>query len=214
MGRAHSAVPLGHRTADPAVVPRVQACYESRGLTPVFRIPERPAFDAVRQRLRAAGYGATQPTLTMTGLLPGAAATPRDVGTVCLAGSPGDGWSNVFLGEGFDPVDGESRLGLLRRARQSVFASIEQGGEVVAVGSACFAHGWCGIHGMRTAPAWRGRGFASAILASLAREAAAQGLSRAFLQVEMKNAAARSLYRRAGLKDAWVYEYWRRPGPA
>jgi ribosomal protein S18 acetylase RimI-like enzyme len=66
------------------------------------------------------------------------------------------------------------------------------------------------MHGMRTVPHQRGRGFAASILAAIAREAVRRGVSRAFLQVEQANAAAQKLYRRAGFEEAWCYDYWRR----
>ena len=91
-----------------------------------------------------------------------------------------------------------------------MFASIERDGATVAVGSACFSQGWCGIHGMRTAPDARGHGLASAILATFGRMARQGGLARVFLQVEEANATARSLYERAGLRSVWCSEYWRR----
>jgi ribosomal protein S18 acetylase RimI-like enzyme len=130
-----------------------------------------------------------------------------------LAPWPDEGWAAVLLGEGFDPVDGASRLAILRRASESVFASVRVQGRVAAVGSACFSHGWCGIHGMRTAPAYRGRGLASSILAALAAEAQRRGIARAFLQVEEGN-PAQALYARAGFATAWVYAYWQRHASA
>jgi ribosomal protein S18 acetylase RimI-like enzyme len=66
------------------------------------------------------------------------------------------------------------------------------------------------VHGMRTLPAFRGRGCARSILAAFASEARRRDVARAFLQVEQGNEKAQALYRRAGLADAWSYEYWKR----
>jgi GNAT superfamily N-acetyltransferase len=71
-----------------------------------------------------------------------------------------------------------------------------------------FGARWAGIHGMRTAPAHRGKGLASAILAALGRAAQARGVSQVFLQVEEAN-PARAIYRRAGFMPVWRYHYWR-----
>ena len=65
-----------------------------------------------------------------------------------------------------------------------------------------------GVHGMRTAPAYRGKGHASAILAALGRAARDRGVTRVFLQVEEAN-PARRIYRAAGFSPAWRYHYWR-----
>jgi ribosomal protein S18 acetylase RimI-like enzyme len=208
VGRAHSAAPLRHVPADPGIVEDIAALYRGRGHVPVFRVPDLATFEGLHGELRGSGRVALKPTLVQAAPLDGLLALP--VGSqVTLSPHPGDAWADVFLGEGFDPADGASRLAILRRARGAVFASVVAGDRTVAVGSGCFAHGWCGIHGMRTAPAARGRGHASAILSALAREAAARGVRRAFLQVEEENGTAQALYARAGFATLWRYRYWR-----
>lgn len=64
---------------------------------------------------------------------------------------------------------------------------------------------------MRTDQAFRGRGLAERVLASVAAAATQRGIEKAFLQVEKVNASARSLYRRAGFETAWSYDYWTQP---
>ena len=209
VGRAHSAVPTRHERVDAGVVPEIERRYSERGLNAVFRLPRVAAFHDVRDTLLARGYAATQPTLTMVGEPAAAAALTPSHARVELTSEASDDWSAVYLGGDFDPVDGACRVGLLRRSRESLFAGVRMKGQMVAVGCGCFAEGWWGVHGMRTAAAWRGRGFAAAILAALGQEAVRRGIGRAFLQVESGN-AAQSIYRRAGFADAWCYEYWRR----
>mgnify|MGYP003576805186 FL=1 len=209
VGRAHSAVPTRHEGIDAGLVPEIERRYCERGLNAVFRLPRVAGFDDLREALLARGYVGTQPTLTMVGETSSAAALPSSGIAVELTAAAGDDWAAVYLGSGFDPVDGACRVGLLRSSRQSLFAGVRMEGRVVAVGCGCFAEGWWGVHGMRTAAAWRGRGFAAAILAALGDEAVRRGIGRAFLQVESSN-TARSIYRRAGFADAWSYDYWRR----
>jgi ribosomal protein S18 acetylase RimI-like enzyme len=207
VGRAHSAAPLRHAPAAAATVDGIAQRYRDRGMRPVFRIPDVEAVEALHAHLAASGFAPGKPTLVQTGSVEGlrAMASAFDVRVRPTAD---DDWAAVFLGAGFDPVDGASRVAILRRARGSVYAAIAEGGQVAAVGSACFSHGWCGIHGMRTAASHRGRGCASAILAAFAREAQARAIARVFLQVEEGNAPARSLYARAGFKTRWRYRYW------
>ena len=69
---------------------------------------------------------------------------------------PTPGWQAVFLGPGFDPVDGANRVRNLSRATGTVYVSALVDGETVACGTASFGHGWLGIHGMRTAQSHRG----------------------------------------------------------
>ena len=127
------------------------------------------------------------------------------------ADAPDAAWTALFLGEGFDPVDGASRVRTLSRAQDSVYASVRAQGQVLAVGVAAFGHGWASVHGMRTAPACRGQGLAGRVLAGLAEAALQRRMARVFLQVDAANTAAQALYRRAGFATAWCYEYWR-PG--
>jgi GNAT superfamily N-acetyltransferase len=216
VGRCHSAAPLRH-AAPPAetlaeTLAGIEQRYAQAGRATVLRVPELPAFDGLRARLQDAGYVRRKPILVQTGRLAGFDAAGAQL-RVELAPSAAPEWEQVFLGEGFDPVDGASRLAILRRGRHSVFASVREGERTVAVGSACFAEGWCGVHGIRTLPSHRGRGLAAAVLAALAAGARERGVQRCFLQVEQGNAPARALYARQGFATAWAYAYWSRQEP-
>jgi GNAT superfamily N-acetyltransferase len=208
VGRAHSAVPTRHVRVRHDLFGAIESRYGAAGLRPSFRIPRVVGCDDVRAALQAGGYAPRQPTLTQTGSAAGLVHVAS--AQVRLDSQPPQGWAEVFVGPGFDPVDGASRVAILRRGRESVFATVQLDGVVAAVGSACFSQGWCGIHGMRTAPGARGRGFAGAILAAFGQLARERAVDRVFLQVEEANATARSVYERAGLGTAWCSDYWRR----
>ena len=211
VGRAKSAVPLSHAAPDPQALQEIAARYAAHGLPAVFRIPSTATFDAFGALLARSGYANAKPTEVHTAQT---AVVQRVAGgpAADIAPRPDAGWAEVFLGQGFDPADGASRVRTLSRAPGSLFASVREDGRTVAAGAAAFAHGWASVHGMRTDQAFRGRGLAARILASLAAAAAAKGYARMFLQVEAQNAAARSLYRRAGFAPAWTYTYWRKAG--
>lgn len=208
VGRAHSAVPLSHGAPAAGAWPAIRSRYEAAGLRAVARVPRLSAFDAFRGEMVDDGWEATQPTLTMAGTA-GALAALRNPGGVSIDTSADARWEALFLGDGFDPVDGASRIAILRRARDGLFARVEVEGRVAAVGFGCFSHGWAGVHGMRTAPAFRGRGFAAAILSAFGRKAQEMGVRRTILQVEERNTGAQALYRKAGFSVAWTYEYLR-----
>lgn len=206
--RGASAVPLSHDLpGDPAVIDAIEAAYAQRGLKSAFRIGDTEGLAGVRAELQRRGYGFEQPTLvktsTVADVLKVTSAEPAEV-----ADAPDEAWAGVFLGEGFDPVDGAYRVAALSRSPGAAYGMVREAGRTVAVGAGSFGHGWVSFHGMRTEAAQRGRGFAGRVLAGLASAAETRGVTRAFLQVEEKNTGARLLYRRAGFSTAWRYFYW------
>lgn len=209
VGRAHSAVPLHHGAHDPALIDAIAQAYRDAGLRPVFRLPDVPAFEAWWPALTARGFARHQPTQTQIGDLQGLLALADDAGGVSLDIRPDAAWMAMFLGEGLDPVDGASRSKALSRAEGTLFASLREGGQTLACGAASYAQGWLSMHGLRTAANQRGRGLAGRMIRAMALEAQRRGITRAFLQVDAANAPAQALYRRAGMRTAWTYAYWR-----
>jgi ribosomal protein S18 acetylase RimI-like enzyme len=76
----------------------------------------------------------------------------------------------------------------------------------VGTGQAVLEAGWGGVQCMATLAGYRGRGAASAILASLASGAAQAGVERMYLAVQADNPAI-TLYERAGFSVVHAYEY-------
>ncbi len=208
--RAASAVPLSHDlAADLGVIDQIEAAYAERGLAPAFRIADAPGLEGVRAELAQRGYGFEQPTLVKVGEAGPMIAAARGP-AASVAEAPDAGWARVFTSKGFDVADGESRVAALTRSPDAVYGQIAEGDMSLAVGVAAFGHGWASVHGMRTDASRRGEGLAGRVLAGLAAAAQARGVERVFLQVEEGNTGARSLYRRAGFKQAWRYFYWSR----
>jgi GNAT superfamily N-acetyltransferase len=205
IGRAKSAAPLSHDLG-PEAIGEIEAAYRDRGLKPAFRVADVPSLAAVREELTRRGFAAEQPTIFKTGFI-AELAEFSEVSARILS-EPDDAWGAVFLGEGFDPADGAHRIAALTRSPGAIYGAAGEGGETLGVGVMSFGAAWAGIHGMRTAPAHRGRGHASAILAAMGRVAQARGLARVFLQVEEPN-PARRIYRAAGFTPIWRYRYWR-----
>lgn len=207
--RARSAVPLHRDAVEPATLERIEDRYASRQAVTALRLADAPCFEGLRAELERRQYKADTPTCVQVGpaqrmrqvAAPGVA--PADVDS-----APDDAWSALFLGEGFDPVDGAHRVRMLSRAKGTLYASVREGGRTVAAGAMAFGHGWASVHGMRTEQAQRGRGLAGRVLAGLAQAALAQGFERVFLQVDAANPAALALYRRAGFETHWQYTYW------
>lgn len=205
IGRAKSAVPLRH-DLDASALDAIEAAYRERGLKPAFRIADAPGLAAVTAELSRRGYVGAQPTLVMTARAERVAQVA--VPFADLLDHPDEAWGSVFLGEGFDPVDGAHRVRRLTDAPDALYGAVRDGGRTVAVGVISFGHGWAGVHGMRTALDRRGSGFASRLLALFGAAAQARQVDRIFLQVEGGN-PAQNLYKRAGFEEAWRYLYWR-----
>ncbi|WP_372659774.1 GNAT family N-acetyltransferase [Hydrogenophaga sp.] len=214
VGRAKSAVPWTREAADPAAADRIAQAYRANGFQPVLRVPDLPAFDALRSHLLALGFTHDQPTLTQVGRIDKVIAALSHLGTegVALDERPDAAWMAMFLGEGFDPVDGASRAASLARAQGTRFVSLRMGlggGQTLACAAASFGHGWLGLHGLRTEARQRGRGLAGKVLLAMALEARARGVKRMYLQVHESSTSALALYRRVGLETVWSYHYWR-----
>lgn len=209
MGRAKSAVPTQHdQSLDLAQVVDIMSAYRAAGLDPTFRMPDAPGHLHTRNLLAGMGFGPSlRPTLVMVADLDAVAAlthAPASFDTIA-----DETWGAVFAGPGFDPVEGQARVRILASAKNTLFGRVDLDGQAAAVGVGNYNHGWVSIHGMRTAQAARGRGFAAAILSGLARYGLERSFTRAVLQVEEGNWSALNLYRRAGFKTAWRYDYWK-----
>ena len=208
--RAKSAVPLHRSAVDAATLDRIEDRYDSRQVTPALRLAEAPCFEGLRAELERRHYIDDSPTCVQVGSAQRMRQVVAGAALADVDHAPDAAWSALFLGEGFDPVDGAHRVRMLSRAKGSLYASVREGGRTVAAGAMAFGHGWASVHGMRTERAQRGRGLAARVLAGLAQAASARGFERVFLQVDAQNHAALSLYRRAGFETQWKYCYWQR----
>jgi ribosomal protein S18 acetylase RimI-like enzyme len=226
VSRAHSAAPVRLEPILIDTLPEVHSLYRGASLTPCLRLPDLPRLEPLRQHLQSLGYQASAatwvqhadcttvlmhlggPDMASTGVMTDPRRMSHPV-QLRVEETADDAWCELFLGDGFDPVDGASRTTILRRARHARYASVVSEGQVVAVGMGSYSQGWASIHGMRTHPTWRGQGLARALIGELVRRAVNLRLPRVFLQVEASNAAAHQLYCRIGFENLWTYRYWR-----
>jgi GNAT superfamily N-acetyltransferase len=99
---------------------------------------------------------------------------------------------------------------MLERLRgRAGFASAAVGGEIAAVGLCVAAPPWAGVFSMLTLPGFRGQRLGAGVLGAIAGWALDRGAERLYLQVEVENTAARSLYARAGFAPRYAYHYRR-----
>lgn len=209
--RAKAAVPLHRSAVDHATLDRIEDRYDSRQAAPALRLADAACFDGLRTELERRHYIGDSPTCVQVTSVRRMREVVAQGGALAdVDRAPDAAWSALFLGEGFDPVDGAHRVRMLSRAKGTLYASVREGGRTVAAGAMAFGHGWASVHGMRTDQAQRGRGLAGRVLAGLAQAAVERGFERVFLQVDASNHAALALYRRAGFETRWKYSYWQR----
>lgn len=90
--------------------------------------------------------------------------------------------------------------------KNTIVASVELGGSVVASGLGILDREFVGIYAIYCAPSERRKHFARAICSTLLSEARTQGATKAYLQVVKGNTSAKSLYYSLGFQD--FYTYW------
>jgi GNAT superfamily N-acetyltransferase len=123
-----------------------------------------------------------------------AATPPRDdLPAVRLSGAPSEAWLAVAAGrKGGLPAAARHILTAVRQVR---FAEVYAGsGDLLAIARGAVTAGWFGVSLIEVMPAARRRGLARHVVVALARWAADEGATRAYLQVEERNEAAVTLY--------------------
>jgi ribosomal protein S18 acetylase RimI-like enzyme len=83
--------------------------------------------------------------------------------------------------------------------------------EVLACGQCAQESQWVGLYDVHTREAHRHLGLARALCDQMLAQAAANGATQAYLQVEAANHAARSVYESLGFVAAYTYHYRQRP---
>jgi len=190
----------------------VEAWYAARGLAPTFQLS--PISDArLDALLEARDYARLDPVSVQV-------ADAARVGEL-LAGRDGvrcesaldDAWFELSGTRGrFHGAEIHVYRAFLERiAPRAGFAlARDERGAAAAVGLTIVAPPYAGVFSMLTLPEQRRRGLAAALLGEIARFALARGATRLYLQVEMQNAGALTLYARAGFTESHRYWYRRR----
>jgi N-acetylglutamate synthase len=213
-GRANSVLPLG----DPGVpfdeaLAAVTRWYRARGLPPMIAVPapvdaDPPGLALDRQLSQRLWLTRPGPAFVMLAGLP--LGITSDEGAVArevrVTGEPDDAWAARYHYRGQDHLPPVARK-VLTSAEGQLFVSIRERGEVLAIARLSIAGGWAGLTAVEVHPGHRRQGLGAAITAAACREAEQRGLSRAFLQVEVDNAAARALYSRLGFQYSHRYHY-------
>jgi ribosomal protein S18 acetylase RimI-like enzyme len=213
-GRANSALPLG----DPglpldAALDAVAGWYRTRGLPPMIAVPLPLEGDSPIRELDAllserAWATRSGPAFVMVADLPLTMVTrvlPRDAEFLADA-EPDTAWLAMYHYRGTEQQSPVMR-DVLTSAPIQVFTSIRSGHDVLAIARLSIADGWAGVTAVEVHHEHRRAGLGAAITAAACAEANARGVRSVFLQVEVDNTAARSLYERCGFRYSHHYHY-------
>lgn len=210
--RANSVLPVGEPADPQAALDKVEALYGHAGQPSVFRVGSgRPGLVAL---LDARGYR----TVALTDVLVRpVAGTPAPPGlAVEVADAPDADWLALWsgtkapLGASTAGVDGGFVRGVLTAAR-ALYLTVRDDGGPIGVVRAALVDDWVGLSCLVVDPRARRRGLGRALTLHAVHAAAALGARRAFLQVEVENTAAATLYAGLGFRPAERYHYRQRP---
>jgi ribosomal protein S18 acetylase RimI-like enzyme len=191
-----------------ARIDAVEAAYRDRGLAPCFQLSPTTQPEGLEAALADRGYTIADASKVQVAPVAALLSLPCPH-AVTLADTPDDLW----LDTGYPGPDRPIRAGIVGRiALARRFATLSIDGTPAAIGAIAWDSDVAGIFSMKTAPEFRRRSAATAILAALARLVAEAGVATMTLQVETDNDGARRLY--AGLGFTTLYRYWYRSLPA
>ncbi|NYF55117.1 GNAT family N-acetyltransferase [Micromonospora purpureochromogenes] len=207
-GRANSALPVGDPDRPlPAALDAVERWYADQGQPAMVNTP-LPLAAPVGAELDARGWGSRPPVLVQTvalAAMPPAASTPAGSPPVELAAAPSDAWLAIAAGrKGGLPDAARHVLTAVARVR---FAHVYADGRLVAIGRGTVTGRgrWLGLSLIEVVPDARRRGLAGRVVRALVDWGVAEGATHAFLQVEQRNTAAVTLYRRLGFTTHHTY---------
>ncbi|MEI6573748.1 MAG: GNAT family N-acetyltransferase [Alphaproteobacteria bacterium] len=189
------------------VLVKARALFEEQEEWPLIRIHPLAGEEPV-QRLEALGLHGEGDTVVKTLTLSDAIAPPSLLCVLTDTMTPD--WM-IAYGDAHDTEEDERESitrALSRVSVRQAFAVLYDGDRPVASGRGAVADGWVGLFQISTVPEARQRGFGGAIVRSLLDWGREAGASQAYLQVEVKNDAARRLYRSFGFEGAYTYSYW------
>ncbi|MFD0741823.1 GNAT family N-acetyltransferase [Phytohabitans flavus] len=205
-GRANSALPIG----DPdrpleAAIDAVERWYEARGAQPLINTP-LPLAAPVGASLDTRGWTARPLVLVQTAPVRSILDATTTRARVELTRTPSDAWLAITAErKGSLP---EAARHILTAVRQVRFAHMYgESGDLLAAGRGTITGDghWLGLALVEVVPEARRGGLAQDVVGALARWAAETGASRAFLQVEERNAAAVALYAKLGFTTHHSY---------
>jgi len=191
----------------------VESFYRARNLPAAFQISAARETPALEARLAARGYRQEGVVDVQSAPVGGVVQSRREVApeiSLEVRREVTEDWFDISARQGrYRDVAPTYRALLERIGDRGRYALARIDGTPAAV--ALLVHDReseaAGVFAMQTLAPFRRRGLAKALLGAVATEAAERGLGTLYLQVEIDNAAARSLYGRCGFRSHHRYHY-------
>ena len=215
--RLNSVLPL-QTTGFHPLEERIQAVemfYEARQSRPRFQISSASQPSDLDEQLEQRGYRFVGTVLVQTATIAAVqrATTIPSTGTIALARQYSPAWFETYLAAeaGREKTAADRRAIFGRIAPVTAYVTWEVDEIAAAIGLNVLERGWVGVFCMSTLPEYRRRGAAAGILKTLADWGAGQGAQNMYLQVFEGNAAALSVYARAGFHTLYPYHFREKP---
>ena len=206
--RVNSVLPLGPAPDGSTAehVAEIEQFYRALDRRPRFQVSPAVEPTDLDTMLLRRGYVVETPVLVQISPLAPIATAPV-VGQVRLDGEADAAWMGGAWPDG-TVAETAGRRALLERIKpRHRFATVLREGEPAAVALGVLEAEWLGIFCMCTASSHRRKGAAQAALICLARWAGDLGAQSTYLQVEVENLPAISLYEKLGYRTAYTYHY-------
>lgn len=209
--RANSVLTIGDpgRPLD-AALDAIAAWYDERRLATLLQLVDGATDPSLAGALGDRGWAASDATHVMTGEIAHMLRVlPGQDSRVALDDAPDDAWIGCYARVGNDVSD--LALQLLTNHPQPIFASVREGGDVLAIARSAVDAKWAGLFAVEVMPGHRRRGLGASVSVAALREAGRRGARQAYLQCSVENSAAIALYRRLNFTVHHDYSYYSPP---
>lgn len=196
--RANSVLALGNPGMDlDESLSRVVDFYQSRSLIPIIHVA-LPTYSELDEILEKRGWQGKVHAQVMVADIRADLAPNSGFGDWERFTTPSDEWIAVQNDVGAQEI--------MARA-PATYLGLRIAGALVAVGRTAHSNGWTTLTRLYVKPELRGRGVGRELIGRLLASAKVDGISKAFLQVDLKNQSAIGLYESLGFKRHHTYMY-------
>lgn len=197
--RANSVLPQGSLPfGDPGMdideaINKVVEIFAQEKIPPIFQLP-LPTYSALYDKLIELGWEEKVHALAMVADIEKVA----EVHPTEIIREATEEWL---------AVQGDQGIARIMASYPALYCAVRIDGKLVATGRAAINGQWCVLSRIYTAPEFRGKGYARALITALLNAAIDEGATKSVLQVESRNIGAIRLYESLGYKFHHDYAY-------